>query len=800
MLELCPLFEECEIYMKNMLKGIFSNTKRLVWFFLLAGLFIVFYTPHLRFNIKLDQVTDGTVVVGNFNTDRGEEIFTNYNYNSHKTWYDVHPGWEEVNITTIPIVTNSLRVELDNVQTLVADKITVSFGPFTLKEYNASNITQEITSMSGLDLTLENNKINLHTQAVKGYFQLAQDGNGYLPRWAWTVIYSIIAVLCWIIADFITKHLDFLEHIPQNEVLLIAIPCLMFFVCECVLGNFYYIDLGHRLLNVGILIVIYKLVWLLFRRMPGSVLLVNLVLTIFSIVSIFVVQFRSRPIAPWDFSALGTAMNVAVNYDWTFPYFIFISLAAAIVLWLVMRMVPREKTKINRYYLAYPIIIVIVAVFFNSIGSYYLWDMNLLSVYQTDGTLLTFTGLFRQYMEEQPEAPDNYSIERLNTIGEKMQKDAQETTGNGIVPTNIIMIMNESFSDLNIGGTNYAGEVTPYFNHLDNTIRGNLYVSVRGGGTCNTEYETLSGNTTAFFSTGVYPYNMYMSRKVPSLVSYFNELGYHTTGIHLGKSTNWNRASAYQKLEFENTEFAETFDGLDTVHGYPTDQQDFEKVIEQYEAHKGEKQFIFNVTYQNHGGFDNADDLTKTVSLQGLGDGDYTHAENYLSLLKLTDEAYKNLIEYFSKVEEPTMIIMYGDHQPSLGADCDNLFFPHAGDSNEAFMAEHITPFSIWANYDLPDQTIDKMSTNYMSTLVLKTANLQMTPYQQYLNELREEYPVIGPYGCFDKNGRFYDSVNDIQDDLITDYRSLQYNNVFDEDRQTSLFYPTEANDTYSSK
>ena len=157
--------------------------------------------------------------------------------------------------------------------------------------------------------------------------------------------------------------------------------------------------------------------------------------------------------------------------------------------------------------------------------------------------------------------------------------------------------------------------------------------------------------------------------------------------------------------------------------------------------------------------------------------------------MKISDQDYKNLIEYFSKVKEPTMIVMFGDHQPSLGADCDNLLFPHAG-TPENDMTQYITPFSIWANYDIPDQTFDKLSINYLSSLIMKAANYQMTPYQEFLYELKDKYPVIGLYGCYDASGKYYQSVNNIDDADINTYRCLQYNNVFDSNRIPSLFYP----------
>lgn len=772
--------------MKKRIKELF-RVQNIVWFLLISGLFFVCFTPTLRFNVKVDEVTDGTVILANYNTDRGEEIFEPYNYNGHKSWYDVTTETKEINVS-VPLVTNSLQLKLDGVTDLTAKEISVNFGPLTLKTYDASNLTTSISGSQGLDISFENNEIHLHLQNTEGWIWFADQE--YLPKTIIVLTYLILFLLAAVISNLLVKHVDFISGIPLNEVMLIAAPMWVFCMGEIILGNLWYISLGYRLLNVGIMVVVYKLVHLICRRRPFALNICNILFTGYAIANMYVIMFRNRPIEPWDFSALGTAVDVASNYEFDVNYMMIAAFIVCIVLYLVMRKCPRDKTRINKWYVVYPVIIIVVAIFFSSIGSYYLWDIRLLSTFQNEGTTLTFTGLVKQYIEDQPKKPDGYSDEALDKIEKEMTSDAKsEVTDGATTPTNVIVVMNESFSNLDVGGTTYASGVTPFIDSLTNTIKGNMYVSVRGGGTCNTEYETLTGNTTAFLASGVYPYNMYMNRDVPSLVSYMNQSGYDTTGIHLGKSTNWNRRTAYEKLAFQNTEFAETFDGLDTIHGYPTDEQDYEKLIEQYEANKGKKQFIFNVTYQNHGGYTDSDDLQKTVDLSSAGWGDYSAAENYLSLIKLSDSAYEKLIEYFSNVDEPTMIIMYGDHQPSLGAVSDQLFFPNSGTAEED-INEYITPFIIWANYDIPDQTIDKLSANYMSSLILKTANMQMTPYQQYLYELSQEYPVISLYGCYDKDGNFYNSVDDIDDKLITKYNMLEYNNVFDNNRHESLYWP----------
>lgn len=783
--------------MLKKLKEIFS-IKRLVWFTMISGLFLVFYTPHLKYEVDLQTVTSGDVVLANYNTDRGEEIFETYNYSGHKTWASVMEGDEYITFNNLPIVTNSLQMKLQNLSEMTASKITVSFGPFVLKEYTAENLSEHIAGSQGLDISFEDNLIHLTSTGNEGWISF--DTEEYLSKKSIFGIYILVLLVAWLITVVIDKTSERIKKIPLNEVMLLSGPCWIFFMSEAVLGNIFYIALGMRLLNVLLLIVLYKVLFLIFRRKPMGFNIANLVVVMYAIASTFVVRFRNRPIEPWDFSALSTAMDVASNYEISINYMMVIAILVCAVLYLIMRKCPRHITRINKYYTVYPIIIIVLAVFFNSIGSYYLWDVRLLNTFQTEGTVLSFTGLVRQFINDQPKKPEGYSTEKLKQIKNEMEQKNEEDKPdeNAVTPTNIIMVMNESFSNLDVGGTDIASNMTPYFDSLDNTIRGNLYVSVHGGGTCNSEYETLTGNTTSFFSAGVYPYNQYMNRDVPSLVSFMNENGYNTTGMHLGKSTNWNRRTAYQKLCFDDTVFAETFDGLDTIHGYPTDEQDFEKVIENYESHKGENQFLFNVTYQNHGAYNDAHDLKKTVDLNQYGYGMYSTAENYLSLIKLTDEAFQQLIEYFKNVDEPTMIIMFGDHQPSLGNTANSLFFPDSG-TPEQDIKQYITPFLIWANYDIPDQTIDKMSANYMSALIVKAANMEMTPYQRFLYELMQKYPVISLYGCYDSNGTFYESVDDINDEMIQEYRMLQYNNVFDSDRMEDLFWPSGYDDRVSS-
>ena len=130
-----------------------------------------------------------------------------------------------------------------------------------------------------------------------------------------------------------------------------------------------------------------------------------------------------------------------------------------------------------------------------------------------------------------------------------------------------------------------------------------------------------------------------------------------------------------------------------------------DKIIETYENKPdGQPAFIFNVTMQNHGGYTNTYyGFDNTVTADKLNN---SALDQYLSLIKLTDEDLKNLIEYFSNVDEKTIVVFFGDHQPNdtvassvlaaNGMDYNNL-------SNEELKLRYQVPYVIWANYDIDE-------------------------------------------------------------------------------------------------
>ena len=148
--------------------------------------------------------------------------------------------------------------------------------------------------------------------------------------------------------------------------------------------------------------------------------------------------------------------------------------------------------------------------------------------------------------------------------------------------------MNESFSDLGIVGNFETNEdYMPFVHSMQkgqkNTITGNLLVSTFGGGTANTEFEFLTGDTMAFLPFGCSPYQMYVKSEMPSLVGALEAQNYQTVAMHPYLSTSWNRPQVYQSFGFDEQCYEDSFPSdVERVRGRVSDSASYKKIIELY--------------------------------------------------------------------------------------------------------------------------------------------------------------------------------------------------------------------------
>ena len=522
----------------------------------------------------------------------------------------------------------------------------------------------------------------------------------------------------------------------------------------------------------------------------------------------YLISFRGRTLFPGDFLTLGTAVNVAGNYDYSLDRMQLISLLILVLALLALSLLPREERipfTWRRFLPSAGIAGVVLAVFF---GTGFVENQGIEpSMWTTrgNGLALNFSVCLKYMRVEKPEGYAQESLEQLTADTASDGPSVTVTDPDGTTrPVNVIVIMNESFSDLSVlPGVETNQDAMPFLRSLtENTIKGYAYSSVFGGTTANSEYEFLTGNTTAYLPAGTVPYQMYVSDGDPTLVSQMAALGYRTIAAHPYRSSGWNRPSVYQNFGFDEVYFESDFQNReymrgDSRTGYVTDRCDYENLIRLYEEkEEGEPLFLFNVTMQNHSGYQMSwDNLPREVWLTGELEGRFQTVNQYLSLIYQSDQAFEELIRYFSQVEEPTMILLFGDHQPQVAT---NFYTDVLGidPPTELAQKKQMVPFFLWANYDIPEAEGVELSLNYLSALLMDTAHLPMTGYQKYLLNLWQTAPVINTVGVRGADGTWYGENEALPAGLaeaVGGYQLLLYNNIFDKpDRLSDFFHLTE--------
>ena len=570
---------------------------------------------------------------------------------------------------------------------------------------------------------------------------------------------------------------------------------------EIAAGNTLMTLIGKRLFYNCIFCFFLFAVLAVFLWRGGWLLRTGTVLCfVIGVAEYYVLEFRGSPLHPADLLSTGTAGEVSSAYKFDLP----ISMCAAFFLMLTVFAV-EHKIRFVRYTGKQRIVWLCVLAVLTAGGFGYLQSQPILSTGKNGGFFWNLTSSYEKYgyflatyiyeNYQKVEKPEGYSAEAVEQLMTELIQEQTEKSGQ--LP-NIIAIMNESFTDFaSVGGIQTSKPLLPFIDSLqENTVKGNLYVPVFGGGTANTEFEFLTGSTMQFLPTGSTPYQAYVKRELPSLASYLKQYGYETLACHFASGSNWNRDQVYPLLGFD-TFLTDTDVGeLEEIHGYPSDQADYEEVCRQYEAWKdsgtSEHFFCFNVTIQNHGGY--LSGYRSEDAPQYTGGQTSDDVEEYLSLLRESDRAFEQLVNYFEQEKEPTVILMFGDHWPRLNNAFINSMANQADTENELEKNQnkYVTPFVIWANYNIEETQIEKLSANYLAAELLQVAGVPVNAYQNFLLNLSEEVPVIDTLGFIQSDGLYADSGEMLDASSqagLQEYAMLQYAHLFGKNENLEMFF-----------
>lgn len=586
---------------------------------------------------------------------------------------------------------------------------------------------------------------------------------------------------------------------------LIMSPVFSYLLFEYVTGNLLKIPVSQAVMNVGWMFLLYLAVFSLSGSSRVSIPVSSFIFYFISLAEAFVVSFRDRPIMLWDVLAVKTAMTVAGNYRFmpakSMVFAGFLLLLMNLVLWFVPVRVKGWKQRVPLCAGGFILAFGCGSFLFTRIASSMevnLWMIN--DTYENCGFFLS-TAASIKYMVKKP--PQGYSRNRVQEIYEETRTaQAEENTKEtkAVQPVNLICIMNESLTELKVIG-DYTTNI-PYFPFLDslteNTMRGSLCMPVFGSLTSNSEFEFLVGDSMSMMPGNSIAYQFFVEPQTKSLVSTLKDQGYTAIAMHPYSGDNWNRRTCYRNMGFDAFLDFEFYRGSEKIRNYISDQADYEKIIEMVEEKESpdDKLFLFNVTMQNHGGYEGVyDNFEEQVWLTGELEGKYPKTDQFLSLMKESDAAFEFLIRYFENCDEPTMIVMFGDHQPSV----ENGFFDdvYGVPSSEVLWQDQLvwyeTPFWIWTNYETESRDMGRLGAIYLSSYMLERAGLSMTPYNQFLLSLSEELPVVHFLGCYTEDGTYY-PWGDAEDgghsfsQKLKDYEILVYNHSLDQRKVNEMF------------
>ncbi|MCL1797908.1 MAG: sulfatase-like hydrolase/transferase [Eggerthellaceae bacterium] len=606
----------------------------------------------------------------------------------------------------------------------------------------------------------------------------------------WVIIYKVVVCLILVAFSF------YLIERPFNEEML-------------------RLSASFVTINLCILAVLFGIVYFVGQQTKGVVMGFLTLCFLIGLANYFVLMFKGQPILPADFFALKTAASVSGGYVYLINGRVvraILAFAFSLLLASFLPRVPKARLKLKPIFANLGVALGLVLAFglwFANVdieqthqGGVNAWNPRV--SYEKKGTILCF---LKRTQDLFPHAPHGYSPEAAAALLAPYQ---ESNTGEAVAekPT-IVVVMNESFVDysrLSILSDNYEGPA--YYQSLAaNTLSGTIFVSAYGGGTCNSEFEFLTGSSLGSIGRGVYPYAFYDLNGVDSLVSYFNALDYETIALHPAPAENWRRDVVYEQLGFDSFLDEEDFPDAEIFRDKPTDRETYSKLLQLLRKADG-PQFIFNVTYQNHSGYDTGlvpDNALVSAPIKGSTDSAFNaELEEFLSCIQQSDQDLRYLIRGLEDIDKDIILCFFGDHQPGLGSALARLEFGKTAEDFELAEVQtyYSTPYMLWRNNGAAaggggasandagngaGATSDfDTSLNYLGVLLLQEAGLPLTPYQRFLVDTREQMPAVNLCGYQDALGTWYwigekSALTPVYDA----YAIVQHDNLFNKARPT---------------
>ena len=518
------------------------------------------------------------------------------------------------------------------------------------------------------------------------------------------------------IKEFIKKYLY------NYCFLCIAAAFLVNFLIECFsrhsIGDaFSYLFHSPIIFIYNSLLILLTLsVTLLVRRKIFILTTISVIWLTGGITNGIVLNNRVTPFTANELKLISSTFDILQKYFTKFEMgLIIIGIVVALIgVVIAFFKAPKSKNKVN-YKRNIPILIAGILSFLlltqgalktNIISSYF---GNIAFAYLDYGFPYCFTNTL---LNTGIERPINYSKENIDKLAETLlptndteidNSHLMASNDNTLVPQkqkpNIIMLQLESFFDpTHMMNLEFSEDPVPNFRKLKEQFSsGYLHVPSIGAGTANTEFEIISGMNLEFFGAGEYPYKTILRKTTAESINYdLKDLGYSTHAIHNNKGTFYTRQKVFKMLGFDTFTSIEYMNIEETTPtGWAKDKYLTKSIIDALNSTENQD-YIYTISVQVHGDYpDTPIENHSKITVSGLEDPSrLTSFEYFTNEIHEMDQFIGELINALSLINEDTVLVMYGDHLPTLDIEDGEL------SNGDIFQTEYV----IWNNFGLEKQ------------------------------------------------------------------------------------------------
>lgn len=522
------------------------------------------------------------------------------------------------------------------------------------------------------------------------------------------------------------------------------------------------------LYNTYLIFITFLIVYLVRRRVFARIV-VSVLWMILGIANGYLLSVRVTPFNAQDLNVLGDAMTLVDQYFSGIQGILLIVGIAALVVWLISmwRRGGQYEGKMHRLLALMVVVLAFGTVSFvteGAINSRLVSNYfgNIAFAYEDYGFPYCFsTSLFSTGITQ----PVGYSEESMQEIS-KDGKILEVQTDRSTMP-NIIFIQLESFFDpYEVEFLSMSKDPIPNFRKLMKKYSSGYFKAPSvGAGTANTEFEVLTGMNMRYFGPGEYPYKTIVKyQTIESAATALGKFGYSAHALHNNGGNFYSRADVFDNMGFESFTSKEFMNVLQkTENGWAKDYILTPHILNAMDSTE-EQDFVFCITVQGHGSYPEEKVIENPViTVTGAeSEGKNNAWEYYVNQLYQTDQFVGDLVKELKEREEPTVLVLYGDHLPTMGLEVDDLKSRYLYNTNYVIwdniglkkkdmnLAGYQIMAEVFERLDLHAGTVfnyhqeRRQTKNYLSDLEL--LQYDMLYGKQYVYQLTEESMVEEPH------------------------------------------------------